>query len=77
MTALFLGGTPANYEETIRAWQVHREAGLRQADGWLTLVGLFWLKDGKSSIGSADNSDFLLPQGTTSQLGVFDVPEAS
>ena len=52
----------ADYTDTIRAWQKHREAGLRAPDSWLALVGLFWLKPGSNSIGSADGNDFVLPQ---------------
>lgn len=43
----------ADYQDSIRAWQQHRDAGLRAPDGWLTLVGLFWLKPGANTIGSA------------------------
>jgi len=50
------------YEDSIRAWQQHRDAGLRAPDGWLTLVGLFWLKPGPNTIGSADSNDFVLPK---------------
>jgi uncharacterized protein len=62
--------TPSSeYEATIRAWQTHRDAGLRSPDGWLTLVGLFWLKSGENSIGSGPSNDFGLPPGAPSQLG--------
>jgi uncharacterized protein (DUF1684 family) len=59
--ALFSAST---YEDSIRAWQQHREAGLRSPDGWLTLVGLFPLNPGDNSIGSAKSNDFVLPQGS-------------
>ena len=42
-----------SYDDSIRAWQQHRDAGLRAPDGWLTLVGLFWLKPGANTIASA------------------------
>ena len=54
--------TAADYTDTIRAWQKHREAGLRARDSWLTLVGLFWLQPGDNTIGSADGNDFVLPK---------------
>ncbi len=56
--------TPDNYSESIREWQAHRDAGLRSPDGWLSLVGLFWLKPGDNSIGSADGNDLVLPKGS-------------
>lgn len=58
-----------SYTETIRAWQKHRDAGLRADGGWLTLVGLFWLKPGDNTIGSDPKSDFVLPKSVPAQLG--------
>jgi uncharacterized protein len=60
----FLMAAADNYTEGIRAWQQHRDAGLRSENGWLTLVGLFWLKPGDNTIGSADSNDFVLPKGS-------------
>jgi uncharacterized protein len=66
-------GEPAvstNYAESILAWQKHRDDGLRAPDGWLTLAGLFWLEPGhQQTIGSADDVDFVLPQGAPPHLG--------
>ncbi len=53
-----------NYAQSIHEWQHHRDAGLRAPDGWLTLVGLFWLEPGGNTIGSADSNDFVLPKGS-------------
>ncbi len=54
----------SSYEDSIHAWQKHRETGLRAPDSWLTLVGLFSLYPGDTTIGSAVSSDFVLPQGS-------------
>jgi uncharacterized protein len=72
-TILSAQETSSDYRKRIEAWQQHREAGLRSATGWLTLAGLFWLKQGDNSIGSGDTSDFLLPKGAPSQVGIFQV----
>ena len=59
-----------SYTDSIRAWQQKRDAGLRSPNSWLTLVGLFWLKPGDNTIGSADSNDFVLPKGSTpAQVG--------
>jgi uncharacterized protein (DUF1684 family) len=58
---LAVAAEPMNYAETIRAWQEHRDKGLRAPDSWLTLVGLFWLKPGENTIGSGGKNDFVLP----------------
>jgi uncharacterized protein len=60
-----------SYTDSIRAWQQKRDASLRSPDGWLTLVGLFWLKPGAHGIGSADFNDFVLPTDAPAQIGVL------
>jgi hypothetical protein len=67
----FLAMAAATYEDSIRAWQQHRNSGLRAADGWLTLVGLFWLKPGANTIGSAPSNDFVLPKNAPAHAGTF------
>ncbi|HLH02623.1 MAG TPA: DUF1684 domain-containing protein [Bryobacteraceae bacterium] len=57
--------------QSIRAWQKERDAKLRSPDGWLTLVGLFWLKDGDNTIGSAENNDFVLPKSAAAHVGTL------
>ena len=47
----------AAWRKQIEAWRAERERDLTAPDGWLTLVGLDWLKAGFNSFGSAaDNS---------------------
>jgi uncharacterized protein len=59
-----LSATSPDYTKTIEAWQEHRNQGLRSPTGWLTLVGLYWLKPGGNTIGSADGNDFVLPKNS-------------
>lgn len=61
----------ADYESSIRAWQKHRDAGLRSPDGWLTLVGLYWLKPGANTIGSSDGNDCVLPKSAPPHVGIL------
>jgi uncharacterized protein len=60
-----------SYQDSIRAWQQHRDTGLRAPDGWLTLIGLFWLKPGTNTIGSAASNDFVLPKTAPARAGTF------
>jgi len=39
---------PDRYEVDVLAWRAKREADLRRPDGWLSLVGLHWLKQGRN-----------------------------
>lgn len=56
---------------TTRAWQEQRLKNLQSDEGWLTLVGLFWLKEGEQTAGSAAESDLDFPEGTPAKLGTF------
>lgn len=58
------GATPTSYADSIRAWQMHRDQGLRSPTGWLALVGLYWLDAGDNTIGSADSNKFVLPKNS-------------
>jgi uncharacterized protein (DUF1684 family) len=76
MASLFSANTlkSSQYAESVRAWQKHRDAGLRSENGWLTLVGLFWLTPAGNTIGSADSNDFVLPKGSApGQVGRLQV----
>jgi uncharacterized protein (DUF1684 family) len=48
------------YAREIEQWHSERLAGLKSEDGWLTLVGLFWLKEGNNKIGSDKSNDIVL-----------------
>jgi uncharacterized protein (DUF1684 family) len=52
------------YTRSINDWRARREAGLRADDGWLTLVGLHWLREGANSVGGRPTADVPLPEGS-------------
>lgn len=58
-----------NYAGRIQSWRQQREARLRADDGWLTVSGLFWLKEGPNRIGSAPDNDIVLPAGAPAHVG--------
>ena len=49
-----------SHQQAIEAWRASRHERLKQPDGWLTLVGLEWLEDGESRIGSSEDNDIQL-----------------
>lgn len=51
------------YRQQIEKWHTERAASLTREDGWLSLVGLFWLKEGENRFGSDPSNDIRLPQG--------------
>ncbi len=59
---------PDDHEE----WIVARHESLRAQDGWLNLVGLFWLDEGSHSLGADEDNDLRLESpGSPPTLGVF------
>lgn len=56
-TAIF---DAAAYKSQIEKWQSDRLADLTKADGWLSLVGLFWLNEGENKFGSDPKNPVVL-----------------
>jgi uncharacterized protein len=55
------------YRQELEKWHNQRAANLKSEDGWLTLVGLFWLKEGENRLGSDPSNEIALPQGKAPQ----------
>jgi len=53
----------AAYAEEIAAWRTQRIERLKSPTGWLSLVGLYWLKDGENAFGADSSNAVILPQG--------------
>ena len=49
----------SSYEKEMQAWQQKRIQALKDPNGWINLTGLFWLKPGKNTFGSALSNDFV------------------
>jgi uncharacterized protein (DUF1684 family) len=58
-----------SYSAEIEKWRVERETRLKADDGWLTVSGLFWLKDGENSIGTSEGDTVRLPAGAPQRFG--------
>jgi uncharacterized protein (DUF1684 family) len=70
---LLAPSSESSYQAEIEQWRQHREAALKADDGWLTVAGLFWLKEGKNTVGADRSSNIVLPQGSApGKVGVFD-----
>jgi len=59
------------HRQSIQAWRASRHERLERSDGWLTLVGLEWLKDGENHVGSAADNDIRLSGGPEHWGSVF------
>lgn len=63
-----------NYTASINAWHEQRIANLKKENGWLNLVGLYWLQPGKNSFGSGSAMQVQFPTGTiTNDAGYFEL----
>jgi hypothetical protein len=60
-----------SYVRSIEQWRSGRIARLQKPDGWLSLAGLFWLKAGENSVGSARSSDVVLPASAPPRAGTI------
>ena len=67
MTAILTSGVAAapstddaGYRKDIETWRAKRVERLKAPDGWLSLVGLEWLKQGTNTIGSAKDNAIVI-----------------
>ena len=63
------GADPSAYQREIAQWRAAREAKLKADDGWLTVVGLHWLSEGESRVGSDPRAEVPLPASTPLRVG--------
>ena len=55
----------SSFHHESQKWRREREAKLKADDGWLTVSGLFWLKDGTTNtLGSGRKQNIVLPKGS-------------
>ncbi len=59
------------YLESVQAWRNAQEAELRADDGWLTVVGLFWLDEGENPVGSGPDAAVALPNRLPAAVGTL------
>jgi uncharacterized protein len=53
---------PSVYAKEIEQYRAERIANLKSETGWLTLIGLFWLKEGENKFGSDLKNEIVLPK---------------
>ena len=61
-----------SYLKSIEEWHQHRIEELKAPDGWLSLAGLYWLKEGENRFGTEPSNDVVFPIGKGApEMGVF------
>src|SRR6202142_4620112 len=62
-----------NYREEVEHWRAERQKKLAAEDGWLTVVGLDWLKEGENRVGSNPAFEVKLPKSAPDRVGTITV----
>ena len=52
------------YIASINKWHKKRISNLKKKNSWLSLVGLYWLKQGENTFGTAKDNDIVFPPGS-------------
>ena len=61
------------YQKEIADWQTKRIHDLKAPNGWLNLVGLYWLDPGQNSFGTANTNKIIFPAGAIAdKAGTFE-----
>jgi uncharacterized protein (DUF1684 family) len=65
-----------SYRGKIAKFRTEHEAELKTEDGWLSVAGLFWLKEGENRFGADPSNEIVLPEGSAPpRAGVFEFRE--
>jgi uncharacterized protein (DUF1684 family) len=67
----------AKWGDDLAAWRAAREREIGAPDGWLTLVGMEWLKPGVNSVGAAQDNQIRLHAQTPDHIGLLTVSGTS
>jgi uncharacterized protein len=60
---------PDSWQRDLQAWREKRAADLQKPEGWLSLIGLEWLKEGDNTVGSASDNKIQIAKAPA-HLGV-------
>jgi uncharacterized protein len=55
------GADSKDYAKELAGWRANRLDRLKGENGWLNLVGLYWLKEGENSFGSDSSNSLIFP----------------
>lgn len=58
----------AAYISEIQKWRAERLEEINGENGWTTLVGLFWLEEGRNRFGSDPSNQIVLPRNRSSKI---------
>ncbi len=59
------------YLTEVEDWRTERIDALTTPTGWLSLAGLFWLKEGPNSFGASNENSMVYPAKASAKMGQF------
>lgn len=70
-----IGPCEARYAECLQEWKQRRVEFLKSESGYLNLSGLFWLRKGDNSFGSAASNSLVFPNSAAAHAGIFELQD--
>lgn len=64
------------FNNDLEEWRAQRYADLREADGYLSLAGLYWLEDGEHTFGSDSSNSIVFPENAPLHIGTLVVADS-
>ena len=64
------------YLNEINQWHQKRIENLKKENGWLNLVGLYWLKSGENKFGSAKDNEIVFPSKAPDHIGTINLNDS-
>lgn len=68
LIALAASAAAADPAPDLATWRAEHEKEIAADDGWLSVVGLFWLEEGENKFGTAPENQLVFPAGTVSPV---------
>lgn len=65
----------SDYLAALDAWKAKRLANLTASDGWLNIIGRFWLAEGTVTVGTAEDNDIVLSAGPAHVGAITQAPD--
>jgi uncharacterized protein (DUF1684 family) len=67
------GSPEVAWQQSLAAWRAAREQEIAAPNGWLTLIGLEWLKPGINTVGTAADSTVRIRASAPEHIGILTV----
>ena len=61
LSVTLIASGQTSFTADTQKWREQHETEIKAEDGWLTVSGLFWLKEGTTTIGTGEKSNIVLP----------------